>query len=264
MRVYVPASLPANPSMVLFLHGTINCPAPPTACAVPYQQTPQWETMANTNSFLMVWPISVLEPRSNQYYWEAYDTSFSFTAPPDDSGFLRNLITTLTTQYNVNPKAVFVTGMSSGAAMAERVGVELSDLVAAIAVVSGRLYLKQMTDCFSPANPPNPMSVLQLQGDADPVLPYCGQTPKALWNETGLTLPPVDADANFWIAASGTPYTGQSLCTAGSPTAGMNGIDVVGTNGQEYKFVRELNVGHAWLSTTFAAVWQFFAAHPKP
>lgn len=259
--VYVPATLPANPPMVFFLHGTAANGAVP-----PYQMVPQWELMARQNQFVMVWPISTFEPRASQWYWDAYDLDFSFTSPPDDSGFLRNLISTLTTAYAVNPKAVFVAGMSSGAMMTERVGVEISDLVAAIAPVSGPLYMKQITDCFTPLTPAAPISVLELHGDADPLLPYCGQSPKSLWGETGLTLASVDQTVNYWMQANAcTNYVAQSLCANSAPAAGVNGQDATGCNGGvEVKFVREVGVGHAWLPTSFATVWQFFAAHQKP
>jgi len=258
--VYVPTSLPSNPSMVLFLHATSY------TAAAPYQMVSQWEASANQNSFLMVWPVSTYEPHAKAWFWDAYDMDFSFTAAPDDAGFLRNLITTLVTQYSVNPNAVFVTGMSSGALMTHRVGVQLSDLVAAIAPVSGQLYMKQITDCFSPPNPVSPVSVLELHGDADTTLPYCGSQPHVQWGANFLTLPSVDVDMNYWIQANScSSYSTQPLCTNGAPTAGVNGQDATGCNGGvEVKFVRELGVGHVWGGTTINTVWQFFSAHPKP
>ncbi len=63
----------------------------------------------------------------------------AFLAPPDDSGFLRQLIINLTAQYDVNPKQVFVAGFSSGGQMAHRVAVEISDLVAAVVIGSGTI-----------------------------------------------------------------------------------------------------------------------------
>jgi len=136
-------------------------------------------------------------------------------------------------------------------------------LVAAIAPVSGQIQMQQMTNTFSPAPPLTFISVLELHGDADTDLEYCGSSPHNQWGETGLTLASMDDSLNYWLSANGLPANSTLLCTNGLPTAGVNGYDAIG-NGVEVNFVRELGVGHEWLSTTYATVWNFFVAHPKP
>ena len=93
--------------------------------------------------------------------------------PLDDSGFLRNLIVTLTAEFRVNPNMVYVAGFSSGAQMAERVGVEISDLVAAIIPESGQMEGQQAAPppVLVPGNALQPVSVQEWQGTLDTGLP---------------------------------------------------------------------------------------------
>lgn len=261
--ICVPAKLPANPAMVFYLHGTGY------GKAAPWQAINQWSEVAIQNSFIVVFPLSTYNPfNSGWWYWQSYDLDFAFYPnPPDDAGFLRNLIQTLTVQYSANPNAIYMTGLSSGALMTQRMGVTSADLLAAIAPVSGQLYIKQMTDAWTaPPAPAAPISVLELHGDADTDLPYCGSTPNVHWALSFLNLPPVDVDVNFWLQADGLPPNPTPLCSGtGSsavPTVDVDGVDVVG-NGVEVKFVRELGVGHVWPSTAYSTVWQFFAGRTK-
>jgi len=89
---------------------------------------------------------------------------------PDDSGFLGQLIQNLTAQYNVNPNMVYVTGFSSGAQMTERVGNDLSNLVAAIVPVSGQIVNEE--GIVSPPLPlptaPNPFPPISVQSGTAP------------------------------------------------------------------------------------------------
>ena len=86
----------------------------------------------------------------------------------DDVGFLATLIDRLTRDYAIPPGRVFVTGMSAGAFMANRLACERADLVAAVAPVAGTLGVGV------PCNPSRPVSVLQIHGTADPVVPFDG------------------------------------------------------------------------------------------
>lgn len=86
----------------------------------------------------------------------------------DDVGFLAALIDQLSREYRIPPGRVFVTGMSAGAFMANRLVCERADLVSAIAPVSGTL------GATIPCTPSRPVSVMAVHGTADPVVPYEG------------------------------------------------------------------------------------------
>ena len=120
-----------------------------------------------TAGFAVAYPDGLLESNGGQTNWAYFFNDFN-----DDVGFFRQLVNTLQASVGPNPKRIYVTGLSSGALMSHRLGVQLSDLVAAIGVVEGALFLK--------GNPPQvpsavgPVSVLILHGDQDKTVPYCG------------------------------------------------------------------------------------------
>ena len=161
--VYVPLNLPPNPPMLLMLHGTRTTPTP------PINMNWGWQSLADKNGFILVQPASTYDPRRMQWNWNAYylDTAFPGSPAPDDSGFLRQLITNLAAQYNVNPKRIYVAGFSTGGQMAQRVGVELSDLVAAVAPMSGPIVAQPVLPVTMPGPPLAPISVQEWHGTAD-------------------------------------------------------------------------------------------------
>lgn len=86
----------------------------------------------------------------------------------DDVGFLAALIDRLSVEYRIPPGRVFVTGMSAGAFMANRLVCERADLVTAVAPVAGTL------GAATPCAPSRPVSVMAVHGTADPVVPFEG------------------------------------------------------------------------------------------
>ncbi len=86
----------------------------------------------------------------------------------DDVGFLRALVASLAAEGRVDPSRVFVTGISNGGAMTQRLLCDAPDLVAGAAVVA--MNLPAGLAC--PPGPPAPL--LFLLGTADPIVPYAG------------------------------------------------------------------------------------------
>lgn len=284
-EVYLPANLPANPPLLLMLHGTKY-----TATFDPESIITQnwgWPGLADQYGFILVKPASTWDPSTQQWNWNAYymDAAFPYAQGcgaqdcPDDSGFLRQLIVNLTAQYNVNPKTVFVTGMSSGAQMTERVGNENSDLVAAIAPASGQLVGQQVPPPVSPNGlvyPDKPLSVQEWHGTLDHNLWPCGYgTTK--YSGVTFTLDTVDDTFNYWVQQNACTalQTTQPLCLNGEPNnandapspgvPGSTGNDATGcaASNIEVQFIWEPDIGHSWNQKNNTARWQFFASHPK-
>jgi len=88
----------------------------------------------------------------------------------DDVGFISALIDSLITDYNVDPKRIYVTGISNGAIMSYRLACELSDKITAIAPVDGNMPLYILPGC----SPSRPISVLAINSTDDPLVPYNG------------------------------------------------------------------------------------------
>ena len=115
----------------------------------------------------------------------------------DDVHFVSVLIDTLLAHYAINPKKVYVTGMSNGAMLTYRLACELSGKIAAIAAVSGTLLTT------GPCKPGRAVPVLHIHSLQDEKVPYYGGT-----GLDGYYFPPVDSGLNVWAnidACSETP-----------------------------------------------------------
>jgi polyhydroxybutyrate depolymerase len=100
----------------------------------------------------------------------------------DDVGFINALIEKLETDYHIDEKRIYVTGMSNGAQMTYRLACELSDKIAAIAPSGseGR---------FITCEPKRPVPTLHIQGKKDPCSLYegglCGKCASDFWKKIG-------------------------------------------------------------------------------
>ena len=228
--------------------------------------------------FAVAYPFSLVSPGAGFTEWnEFYNHSYGAN-PPDDVGFIRQIILDLESSISPNPKQIYVTGLSNGGMMAHRVGIELSTLVAAIGVVEGTL-VSPGTVASVPA-PASPVSVLILHGDQDPVVPCCSAPPVASQEET----------FNFWSGASADACTSvdttQPICDGqGNATSVIEKRASGCHGGTEVRYYRLEGGVHQWYTipmnvagqtpfnpsfdattgvTTNDILWKFFAAHPKP
>ena len=69
--------------------------------------------------------------------------------------FIQAVLDDLATAYRIDPRGVFATGLSNGAVMAYRLASELSDRIAAVALVAGRWGRRRATP-GARAGPPLP------------------------------------------------------------------------------------------------------------
>jgi len=246
--IYVPPTLAANPAVVFCLHGQSLAAEnnPPLYNCTKFYQMDQ---RADVYGYLLVVPVSSWRS-PGIWTWESYNLKNNFPIPPDDSGFIRNLIQTLSPQYNIDPKRVFVMGMSAGAEMTHRLGIDLSDVIAAIAPVSGAVWDVNPTPPVP--NAAFPVSVLEFHGDLDTSIPYCGTSKHAS----------VDESVSYWLAQDGMPPNTTPLCTNGTPTPNVYSIDF--KNGKvEVEFFREVQFAHIYRTAVDDAIWAFFATHGR-
>jgi polyhydroxybutyrate depolymerase len=88
----------------------------------------------------------------------------------DDVGFISALIDYMITNYNIDSKRVYVTGISNGAILSYRLACELSHKITAIAPVDGSIPSMLFPEC----SPSNPVSVLAINNINDPLVPFEG------------------------------------------------------------------------------------------
>jgi polyhydroxybutyrate depolymerase len=100
------------------------------------------------------------------------DESRKRPEPADDVAFLNQMLDQLALKYSLDTRRIYATGLGDGGFMALRVGCNMADRVAAIAVV-GAAMPKTMI-CL----PARPVPALFINGTDDPVVPDNGGTYK--------------------------------------------------------------------------------------
>lgn len=160
----------------------------------------------------------------------------------DDVGFLAALIEQLRRDHGIPADHVFVTGMSAGGFMANRLVCERADLVSAIAPVAGTL------GTAVPCTPSRPVSVMAVHGTADPVVPFDG----GVMNGRGGTSDIVSASAlaERWREMDRCP----GPLVAGPADGGeVQQLTATGCAGDtEVMLVRINGGGHTWPAGRFS------------
>jgi polyhydroxybutyrate depolymerase len=116
--------------------------------------------VADAAGFVAVYPESIgprwaLEPAESGH--------------PDDARFIRRLIDVLGGLVCFDKNRIYATGVSNGGGFTARLACEVSDRIAAIAPVAGGYA--DLPEC----TPERPVSVLEIHGTADEVVPYAGR-----------------------------------------------------------------------------------------
>ncbi len=129
--------------------------------------------LAEARRFLYCYPNgSVYSPGGYLWFdrvWNAADTAVAGFTYVDDAAYLRSVIEEVGRSFAVDRKRIFLTGLSNGAGMADRVAYESADLVAGIASLAG----PSLPDLGS-RRPSEPVSVLHIHGTADGEVSYTG------------------------------------------------------------------------------------------
>jgi polyhydroxybutyrate depolymerase len=175
---------------------------------------------------------------------------------PADIQFVDQLIDRVEALTCVDAERIYATGVSNGGGMAARVGCELSSRIAAIAPVAGGY--SSIDEC----RPQHRVSVLEIHGTADKVVPYRGKPPDgrgsvpgflALWRHIdGCTGTP--AQRRFGPATE--QYTWSS-CAAGTQ------VEHLKIYGGGHAWPGASPADRAWTAPISAAsaVWSFLRGH---
>jgi polyhydroxybutyrate depolymerase len=168
--------------MVIALHGT-------GGNASQFERDYGFSKKADESGFVAVYPNGVasngvLHLRT----WNAGTCcDFAMKNGIDDVSFISQLIDKMTGNYHIDPKRVYVTGMSNGGMMTYRLAGDLPHKIAAIAPVSASMVYTP------PAHQPHPVPILELHSVLDRIVPYYGGA-----NELGYYFPSIDSVLNVW------------------------------------------------------------------
>lgn len=249
-RLYKPLSYTGSQAypLVINLHGY-------TSNALQQQYYGNFMPIADTAKFLIVHPQGTKDP-SNQPYWNA---GISPTGA-NDLLFLSQLIDSLKTIYNIDPNAIYSTGLSNGGFMSNYLACNLSNKIAAIGGVAGTMFTTFNFTC----NPGRPVPVMHIHGTADGTVPYLGNA-QEIAVDTLMKLWRIKNNCSAVPTTSAVPNinTGDG-CTAD------HFLWSGGTLGATNELYRVNGGGHTWPGATtiigvtnqdFSAsveIWRFF------
>ena len=256
-------------SLVIVLHGG----GAPVGSA---ERMSAMSPKADKEGFIAVYPNGTSALPKKFLTWNAWNCcAYALKHDVDDVGFIRALIEKLEKEYNIDPKRIYATGLSNGAIMSYRLGVELSDKIAAIAPVEGALNIDN-------PRPTNPVSVIIFHGTSDQHVLYNGGVAKKSWERAvNPTMKRVDRSVSYAVSF----WVKHDQCAPNSKKEQYGHIvhEVYtgcrdGTGVEVYTVIGQ---GHAWpggknglyyanvdpptqeISAT-DLMWDFFTLHSKP
>jgi polyhydroxybutyrate depolymerase len=194
----------------------------------------------------------------------------------DDVALFRAIFAEVGKHLNVDLDRVYATGLSNGGYMSYRLACEAADIFAAVAPSAGAVGINDIgggtnpDSDFTSCKPSRPISVLEIHGTEDPLIPYSLQKPSlaliaqsdGCGMDTQPALAPKSAGDTTCVSYQGCPddleVTGCSIdkgghCWFGSADCGTGGGDIglaiVGNNSDTMK--------------NNDAVWEFFQRHSR-
>jgi polyhydroxybutyrate depolymerase len=156
-RVHVPSSYDGSVPvpLVVDIHGF-------SSNATEQELISGMRTESDAHGFLVVYPQGLNDA------WNAGICCGNTTI--DDVGFIRALVGAISGEANIDPRRVYVTGLSNGGAMSQRLACDAADLFAAAVPMSFPIPLRPLSIC----RPVRAMPVLTMMGLTDDLVPYNG------------------------------------------------------------------------------------------
>lgn len=241
--LYVPNSYDGTSSIPLLLnfHGF-------GGSASQYMQEADMRSLAEADTFILVYPQgSCLDGSS---HWNPCPTGGDNKSTADDVGFVEAMISEISSQYNLDMERIYAAGYSNGGMMAYGLANYKSDLIAAVASVSGT-----MLNCTGPTS--HPMPVVHLHGTSDGVVSYNGSND---WNSVQSTL-------DYWINFNNTVSTPiVNIDTTGGMTIEHYVYDQ-GDNSVSVEHYKYIGGDHVWFNEPYQGqnasnlVWSFMSKY---
>lgn len=193
-RLHVPAGLSDAPApLVLVFHGGGGTPE-------AAERETRFDELADRDRFLVAYPEGVGRG------WNDGRGAATIEAQRreiDDLGFAAALIDDIERLHRVDPDRVYSTGLSNGAIFSQTLAMRLAPRIAAIAPVAGGIAAP-LAGRFAPAAP---VSVLILQGTADPLVHYTGGEIRPPGSDPRGAVLPTEETVRRWVEVDGCGRT---------------------------------------------------------
>ena len=203
---------------------------------------------AEANSFILVYPQgSCLNGAS---HWNPCPIDGDNKSTADDVGFVEAMISEISSQYNLDMERIYAAGYSNGGMMAYGLANYKSDLIAAVASVSGT-----MLNCTGPTS--HPMPVVHLHGTSDGVVSYNGSND---WNSVQSTL-------DYWTSFNNTISTPTINVDTSSGMTIEHYVYSQGDNSVSVEHYKYIGGDHVWFNELYQGqnasnlVWSFMSKY---
>lgn len=185
-RVHLPPALGSTPlPLVIVLHGG-------GGNGDNAARMTGMSAKADQENFIVVYPDGSGRLGDKLLTWNAGNCcGYAAENNIDDVGFIRALIGQLQREYPLDPQRIYVTGMSNGAMMTQRLACEASDLIVAIGPVAGTLNVA--------CQPTQPVAVIAFNGMQDEHVLFQGGPPKKSLDPHPRVDKSVADTISFWV-----------------------------------------------------------------
>jgi polyhydroxybutyrate depolymerase len=223
-RLFVPLSLDrAKPApLVLVLAGVGNT-------GESMVEATGFDRVAEREGVVVAYPEGVNET------WNAgYCCLGRATSGPDDVRFLSQLIDDVAAKNRIDSARVYAVGVSAGAMMAYKFACEQAGRIAGVGSVAGAMVLEA-------CQPARPVSVIEIHGTADDLVPYQGGRTAGGATEPS---PPTPAVAQRWADLDACPAAPTTRTDGPVSTLTWTGCAA----GTGVKLITIDGAGHTWFA----------------
>ena len=230
--VYLPTSYKNSGKMpmIFVLHGGTGTPEGMINLA-------NFKPIADREKVVLVYPAGI------QNNWNDGRPTTPNQLGINDVSFFNQMCDYMITNYSVDGTKIYATGISNGGFMSARLGCELSNRIAAIAVDAATIEATTITpNC----NPNNPVPAIFIHGTLDTFCPFNGGT---VSTGAGGTILSHFQAIDKWVAINNcsiTPIVTDLPDISNDGTTIKQRIYSGGTNNSEVVSYVILNGGHTW------------------
>jgi polyhydroxybutyrate depolymerase len=239
--------------LLVFLHGLGGSGAEALA-------NPALRALAERGGMVLVAPDGTLD-RQGRRFWNAGPACCNFDGKAvNDVARLEALINDWLERPDIDPARIYIVGFSNGGFMAHRLACFMDDRLAAVVSISGAGRAREEA-----CAPVSPIAVVEIHGDADPIVGYEGGR---VFNDHALDPHPSAPDTfHDWAARLGC--SGPPQVTTADLDPRLTGAETrieshTNCPGGAVELWTVHGAGHQVMTPALLAqVGEFLAAHPK-
>ena len=227
--MYIPSSYDSIDTVPLMLnfHGW-------TMYANEQMEISDMRLLAESEKFILIYPQGTFFNGST--HWNV--GSWTSGSNSDDLGFIDELITHISNNYNIDMKRIYAAGYSNGGFFSLELACKLSNNIAAIGTVAANMSTRTRDNC----NPSHPMPLVTISGTNDNEVSYYGTNFQGQMSHIEVL--------NYWISYN--QINDSPIITELPNTDTSDGSSVKlyqyknGNNDVEIEHYKVINGGHDW------------------